>query len=148
MITWTEGDLFTCGIPAIAHGCNCRGVMDAGIAAQFRQRWPGMYEAYRLRCRKGAFIPGDIMAWKHPAGLVFCLATQEEPGPSAQPWMIAAAVGRMITEARHDFRVRMIAMPYIGCGIGGLEVSQLQAALAPYGGAPVDLVVVSRKAPS
>jgi O-acetyl-ADP-ribose deacetylase (regulator of RNase III) len=32
VITWKEGDLFASGLPAIAHGVNCRGVMGAGIA--------------------------------------------------------------------------------------------------------------------
>lgn len=148
MITWTEGDLFACGIPAIAHGCNCQGIMGAGIAAQFRQRWPGMYESYRRRCIKGEFIPGDVMPWKHREGVVFNLATQPDPGPSARPWMITAAVGRMITEARHDHGIRVIAMPMIGCGLGGLEPGQLHAALAPYEDAPVSLIIVAWKAPS
>lgn len=147
MITWTEGDLFGCGIPALAHGVNCKGVMGAGIAVQFRNRWPLMYESYRKRCaRRGGLIPGDVMPWQHPGGMVFNLATQPDPGASARPWMIAAAVGRMITEAYHDFKIREVAMPLIGCGLGGLKLPDLQEALDPYQDAPVDLVVVAWKA--
>jgi hypothetical protein len=60
--------------------------------------------------------------------------------------MIAAAVGRMITEAYHDFKIREVAMPLIGCGLGGLKLPDLQEALDPYQDAPVDLVVVAWKA--
>ena len=149
MITWTEGDLFTCGIPAIAHGVNCSGVMGAGIAVQFRQRYPQMYESYRKRCLRGEMKPGDVMPWKHDDGtVIFNLATQALPGPFANPWMITAAIGRMITEAYHDFGVTRIAMPMIGCGLGGLTGNDLSLALIPYSGAPVDIVVVTWKAPS
>jgi O-acetyl-ADP-ribose deacetylase (regulator of RNase III) len=142
MITWVAGDLFASGLPAIAHGVNCRGVMGAGIAVQFRQRWPEMFDSYRQRCAKrGGMIPGDIMPWKHQAGYVFNLATQQDTGPDARPWMITAAVGRMITEAHYDCGVRQVGLPLIGCGIGGLMPSDLRDALHPYANAPVDLII-------
>lgn len=147
MITWEDGDLFDCGIPAIAHGVNCQGVMGAGIALQFRQRYPEMYESYRRRCAKpSGFIPGDVMPWRHDDGrVIFNLATQFLPGPDAKLWMISAAVGRMITEAHHDFCITRIAMPEIGCGIGGITPASLTIALEPYRNAPVDLTVVRWK---
>lgn len=142
MIVFREGDLFESGLRSLAHGVNCRGVMGAGIAAQFRRRWPQMYESYRRRCLKpGGMIPGDVMPWQDRGDVVFNLATQDEPGPCAKPWMITAAIGRMITEAHHDFRISVIGMPLIGCGIGGLTESDLRRCLAPYADAPVDLVV-------
>lgn len=148
MITWTGGDLFGAGVPAVAQGVNCRGVMGAGISGQFRDRYPKMYESYRRRCLKGHLLPGDIIAWQHDAGIVFNLATQYEPGPHAEPWMITAAVGRMIQEAHYIYKVPRIAMPLIGCGIGGLTPERLQAAIQIYQHAPVDLTVVTWKAPS
>lgn len=151
MIRSVRGDLFACGISALAQGVNCKGVMGAGIAAQFKARWPLMYSQYRKRCDLGQLEPGDCWAWPHVPGrpehgVVFNLATQDRPGPDAHPWMIAAAVGRMVQEAAgpRGMRLKEIAMPMIGCGIGGLdpEGHQLMAALAPYENAPVDLVVV------
>ena len=149
MITWTEGDLFGCGITALAHGVNCRGVMGAGIATEFRRRYPQMFESYRRRCARGHMIPGDVLAWRHDdGGIVFNLATQDQPGPDAKPWMITAAVGRMIQEAHYLYKVTEIAMPLIGCGIGGLVIGDLAAALVPYEHAPVDLIVIVWKDPS
>jgi O-acetyl-ADP-ribose deacetylase (regulator of RNase III) len=150
VITWRDGDLFASGLPALAHGVNCRGVMGAGIAVQFRQRWPGMYEAYRKRCTKpgeispgGAMFPGDVMPWQHAgSAMVFNLATQPEPGACAQTWMITAAVGRMISMAWYDYYgITDIGLPMIGCGIGGLHAGDLREALKPYENAPVNLTV-------
>ena len=146
MITYIEGDLFTCGIKALAHGCNCQGVMGAGIAAQFRARFPAMYERYRNLCADGWFIPGEVMPWTEQDRVVFNLATQARPGLDAQPWMIAAAVGRMIMYGvRH--RITEIAMPWIGTGIGGLSPGRLMRTIEPYENAPVNLTVVTWRGP-
>jgi O-acetyl-ADP-ribose deacetylase (regulator of RNase III) len=142
MISFTEGDLFASGLPAIAHGVNCRGVMGAGIAVQFRKRYPKMFESYRRRCLRGEMLPGEILPWQHSDGtVVFNLATQKLPGPHAEPWMITAAAGQMITEAHHDFRITEIGMPLIGCGLGGLTENDLRRCLLPYADAPVSLTV-------
>jgi O-acetyl-ADP-ribose deacetylase (regulator of RNase III) len=142
MIIFTQGDLFASHLPAIAHGVNCRGVMGAGIAAQFRARYPKMYESYRRRCLRGELLPGEVVPWKHDDGtVIYNLATQREPGPDAQPWMITAAVGRMITEAVTDYGITEVGLPLIGCGIGGLAKVALRQALLPYAGAPVNLTV-------
>jgi O-acetyl-ADP-ribose deacetylase (regulator of RNase III) len=37
-LTLVEGDLFDLQMPAIGHGCKCRGSMGAGIAVQFKRR--------------------------------------------------------------------------------------------------------------
>lgn len=142
MISFREGDLFGAGIPALAHGVNCRGSMGAGIAAQFRGRYPKMYESYRRRCARGAIRPGEVFPWQTATGVIYNLATQEMPGPDAQPWMIAAAVGQMIAGAHHDFGITEIAMPMIGCGIGGLTENDLRRCLVPYADAPVNLTVM------
>jgi O-acetyl-ADP-ribose deacetylase (regulator of RNase III) len=145
MIRFREGDLFASGLAAIAHGVNCRGVMGAGIATQFRQRWPQMYESYRKRCLKGHLVPGDVMPWQHKDGFVFNLATQDKPGADAKPWAITAAVGQMISDAHYfyrDYGITEIGLPMIGCGIGGLCLNDLRRALAPYADAPVNLTVL------
>jgi O-acetyl-ADP-ribose deacetylase (regulator of RNase III) len=141
MITYRDGDLFASGLPALAHGVNCKGVMGAGIAAQFRQYWPGMYEAYRQSCRSARLLPGGVMRWQaDDSTVIYNLATQLDPGPYAQTWMIAAAVGQMMQE---NFRnpVPEIGLPMIGCGIGGLHAGDLREALDPYENAPVNLTV-------
>jgi O-acetyl-ADP-ribose deacetylase (regulator of RNase III) len=142
VITWRTGDLFASGLPAIAHGVNCKGVMGAGIALQFRQRWPQMAESYRRRCRRGEMLPGEVMSWRDSDGsFIFNLVTQVNPGPDAQPWMITAAAGSMITEAYYLRHITEIGLPWIGCGIGGLTRDDLHSALLPYAAAPVNLTV-------
>lgn len=123
MIEEVTGDLLASGLPALAHGCNCRGVMGAGIAVQFAARWPAMEREYARQCEEGKFRPGDVMTWHaspRNGTWVFNLATQDNPGPCASLEAIAASVTKMLGIARllHVYRV---GLPRIGCGIGGLK---------------------------
>src|SRR4051812_48484564 len=82
-VQYVSGDLFANrhNAQAFAHGCNCKGSMGAGIAVQFRQRYPAMYEGYRQRCKATPreFNPGDAFLWKaDDKPWVFNLATQED----------------------------------------------------------------------
>ena len=84
-ICYVAGDLFANEhqAQALAHGCNCQGVMGAGIALGFRERYPAMYSEYRRRCQAAPrqFNPGEVFLWKDAAlPWVFNLATQEDYG--------------------------------------------------------------------
>ena len=60
MIIERSGDLFTSECPALGHDVNTLGSMGAGIAVEFRRRWPALYDAYRVECRSGRRQPGGI----------------------------------------------------------------------------------------
>ncbi|KAJ5131405.1 Appr-1-p processing [Penicillium bovifimosum] len=47
----TPGDLFDApNGAALIHACNCQGTWGAGLARQFRERYPAAYEIYRKHC--------------------------------------------------------------------------------------------------
>ncbi len=146
-IEYRRGDLFAQqDVGAYAHGCNCRGQMGAGIAAQFRARYPLMYRNYWWACQCRLLRPGMAMPWMTRGPAVYNLMTQDLPGPHAEPWAITAAVGQMIAMARRC-HVRTIGLPLIGCGIGGLTPADLDRCLQPFATAPVRLVVVEYAPP-
>lgn len=142
--TETEGDLLTLGLPAIGHGCNCRGSMGGGIAAQLRHRYPQMYEAYRAKCRDGSFRLGGIFVWETEKTVIYNLATQQEPGSDARLEAIQASVLAALADAQTR-GLTTLGLPRLGSGIGGLEwtdVSNTLRFLARE--SPVDLTLVSR----
>ena len=143
-LTAVTGDLFGLDLPALGHGCNCAGAMGAGIATEFRRRWPEMYVAYRSLCRSGAFRLGDVFPWDGGDVVVYNLATQPVPGPSATLRAIRKAVGRALADAEARGIAR-VGVPRIGAGLGGLAWGDVEAALRTAGEAsPVELVAVSR----
>jgi O-acetyl-ADP-ribose deacetylase (regulator of RNase III) len=130
-IDYRTGDLFTTEAPALAHGVNTQGVM-GGIAAQFAARYGGLERDYDYHCFRGGFLPGDIYVWEGTVPLeptIYNLATQDAPGPNARIEWVAFALANMATDLR-DRRITRVAMPRIGCGIGGLTWEQVEPFVA------------------
>jgi O-acetyl-ADP-ribose deacetylase (regulator of RNase III) len=148
MLTEIEGDLFEQDFPAIAHGCNTKGVMGAGVAAQMARRYPGMHQQYEMRCALGTFRLGDVMPWvTGTRKVIYNLATQEQTGPDARLDLIAACTGRMLDYA-YQWNIPLIGLPRIGCGIGGLDWPDVKAVLeSEAAGRQVQLVVVTLPEP-
>lgn len=129
-LSYVHGDLFDSGSPAIAHGVNCRGVMGAGIAVGFKQRYPTMYQHYQAMCDQGHLILGQVFPWyaEHERPVIFNLATQIEPGPNARYSGVMQSVDTMLLMAQNK-GISQVAIPQIGCGIGGLEWPQVEGIL-------------------
>ena len=131
MILEISGNLFDHKHQAYAHGVNALGVMDAGIAVQFKQRYLKMFEAYQKQCRSGMLKPGDVFFFQQlSAPAVFNLVTQADLS-AARTEFLEAAVEQMYLQAKEK-NIIDIGAPLIGCGHGGLTHSQLRAALKPF----------------
>ena len=116
-----SGDLFEQNSPAIGHGVNCRGMMGAGIAKVFRDKYPENYQYYRQMCKRGHLRPGDFVVTYEKGKYIYNIASQEHPGADARyNWLMH---GLRSALAHADLAgVRSLAIPMIGCGIGGLDV--------------------------
>lgn len=138
----TTGDLFALDLPALGHGCNCRGSMAGGIAEEFRRRWPDMYEEYRRLCRTGEFRLGEFFRWDGDGFTVYNLATQQRGGADARLDAVATSVQAALADAA-NLGVAALGVPRLGAGIGGLDWADVRAALHEAGEAsPVELTVV------
>lgn len=135
MITHIKGDLFAANERAIAHGCNCHGVMGAGVARIVAQMFPWVFTTYKQAVDLRQFYPGvaqpvvcysEILDGRkvnrpvQESTTVYNLATQNAPGANAK---IDYVMGSLLNMKRHmDFvGNERIAMPKIGAGIGGLN---------------------------
>ena len=119
MLEYKTGNLFTSRADAYAHGCNTNGKMNAGIAKQFKERFPEMFEDYQQKCRKGLFLLGEgYIFYNKNTPHVINLATQGDNGAgiiyieSALEWL---------SDNYQNFNIECIAMPKICSGLGGLD---------------------------
>lgn len=64
MIRYVQGNIFESSAQTIVNPVNCKGVMGAGLAKQFKERYPKMYQAYHIFCMTGLFKPGKLMLHK------------------------------------------------------------------------------------
>jgi O-acetyl-ADP-ribose deacetylase (regulator of RNase III) len=148
-VVWTSGDLFLGeDLPGLAHGCNCAGAMGAGIAVGFKERWPRMFEAYRLECEEGRFNPGDVFVWEEEGRTIFNLGTQKHWRTKATLGAIETSLTRMVSLA-DEKEIRRVGLPRIGAGYGGLSWGKVRGVIERIGEpARVTLVVFESFVPS
>lgn len=130
MVRYIEkGDIFRIeGVSSYAHGCNCAGAMGAGIAVQFKDRYPRMYLEYKRMCKENSFCPGDVFDYNYGAGHIYNLGTQATWRTQAKIEYIKKALTKMLELASRD-EVEAIALPAIGAGLGGLDWNDVKAVL-------------------
>lgn len=112
----------------IGHGVNCQGVMGAGIAKQFRERFPINYSVYKQACNGGMLGGAVLPVVDFLDGRKVCVvnfASQYLPGPNARYTHLFESLYEFARQASHDEKIdkwgSVVAIPEIGCGIGGLE---------------------------
>lgn len=111
---------------AIAHGVNMRGAMAGGIARQIALMFPEAEAEYIWNCKWdlvniGGCLPIGINDDKDQGPYtLYNLFTQVEPGADARLDALEKSL-EFMTEEAAILGVKDIAMPRIGCGIGGLE---------------------------
>lgn len=125
-----SGDLFGGTWQSLGHGVNCVGLMGAGIAKPFADKFPLMYEQYSLMCKRGLLRPGGFMPYYVKDGRwVYNIASQNKPGADARLHALVNGTVSALVHAR-QWGVKELALPRIGCGIGGLDYdTQVRPAL-------------------
>lgn len=124
-----KGNLFDTewNFDALGQGVNTEGIMGGGIAVEFRTRWPEMYQEYHKLCvRYGQALGGLLHIWDGDnvfsdeyIPTVYNLFSQLAPGRDGDYLLLkkAAILMRQDAEGRFD----RVGVPWIGCGIAGLE---------------------------
>lgn len=131
------GNLFDTDATYIGHGVNCQGDMSGGIAKVFRERYPYNYMRYKAVCKDGTLLPGSFLpvidGQGKDARVVVNLASQNQPGADATYSWLIASLYSVATYASDPDRMtdfgNVIAIPEIGCGIGGLEWDKVEFAI-------------------
>lgn len=128
MIIYKHGNLLDDDADALVNPVNCVGVMGKGLALQFSQRFPRYFEAYVESCAEGRTVPGEIWAYPsvHPDPVLITFPTKNHwRDPSRIQWIQDGLVNlRMRLTSGGPWSVdeiRHIAVPKLGCGLGGLD---------------------------
>ncbi len=119
MITYIKGNLFDSNVDALAHGCNTIGKMNAGIAREFKVRYPEMFDDYKQKCDKGLFLPGEgyIFMNEYPPHIIN-LATQDR-GHAKLSYVDSTL--KWLKKNWKKEGLNSVAMPKIASGLGKLE---------------------------
>jgi O-acetyl-ADP-ribose deacetylase (regulator of RNase III) len=126
MLTFVDGDLFAIGADILVNAVNCRGVMGAGIALTFKDRYPAMFRAYKIACDAGRVAPGRLDIWKRDGEWIVNLPTKRHWRDRSKYDDVAAGLVALRAYLAGQGRVK-VALPALGCGRGGLDWTTVSA---------------------
>jgi len=124
MIELTRGNLLQAPAEALVNTVNCVGYMGKGIALQFKQAFPANFKHYEAACHAGDLVPGKMMIHDN-GGLVnpryiINFPTKRHWKGKSRIEDIESGLNALVADVQR-LGIRSIAVPPLGCGLGGLE---------------------------
>ena len=175
MIKYKTGDIFAEDVEALVAPVNCVGVMGRGLALQFKREFPDNFKKYSKKCKGGEIRPGNMFVFETSSNGQLELVSETPPGnkfdsetrrsadpkyiinfPTKEHWRqhksriedIESGLASLVDEIR-ERRIRSIAIPALGCGLGGLEWREvrerMEAELKPWAEKGVRIVIFKPK---
>ena len=129
MIRTATGDLLKADVEALVNPVNTVGVMGRGLALQFKRAFPDNFRAYAAACKAGEVAPGRMF--------IFETGRSTKPKfivnfPTKRHWRnksrledIEAGLAALVSDVAR-LEIRSIAIPPLGCGLGGLPWSKVR----------------------
>jgi O-acetyl-ADP-ribose deacetylase (regulator of RNase III) len=119
-----EGNLLEAEADVLVNTVNCVGFMGKGIALQFKQAFPENFDAYQKACRAGEVQPGRMFVFEtgiigNPRYIIN-FPTKRHWKDKSRLEDIESGLTALIKVVRR-LGIRSIAVPPLGCGLGGLS---------------------------
>jgi O-acetyl-ADP-ribose deacetylase (regulator of RNase III) len=166
VIELKQGDILKADAEALVNTVNCVGVMGRGIALQFRKAFPDNYKQYQTACQHGEVKPGMMLVFDRQRLInprfIINFPTKRHWKDKSLLEDIRAGLVALVEEVRTR-KIRSIAVPPLGCGLGGLhweavrpiieeafgQVPEVQVLLYEPAGAPApEAMVKQAKSPN
>lgn len=135
-----NGDLFDAKVDALVNPVNCKGTMGKGIALEFKKRFPELDVPYKAACASGKLTPG--MPVLVPIGLQQSLFPDRHRSvilfPTKNDWRNKSRlewIDKGLSYLKSHYKqwgLRSIAMPQLGCGLGGLDWELVRPLIEKY----------------
>ncbi len=129
MIESTQGNLLEAEAEALVNTVNCVGFMGKGIALQFKQAFPENFEAYSKACKSAQVLPGRMFIFESRAiiGPKYIINF-----PTKRHWKGKSRIEDIdlgleaLVEDVVRLGIKSIAVPPLGCGLGGLDWNKVR----------------------
>ena len=124
MVKVVTGNLLEAKVEALVNTVNTAGVMGKGLALQFKKAFPENNKAYEAACKRGEVQIGKMFVFE-AGGIV--LPRYIINFPTKRHWRGASKLEYIesgLKDLVHvivDRRIRSIAIPPLGAGLGGLD---------------------------
>jgi len=128
MIEFKTGNLLATDTEALINTVNTVGVMGKGIALQFKKAFPENYDAYKKACDNKEVAPGhmfivDRKSLTNPHYIINFPTKRHWKGKSKIEDVADGLVS--LVEDVKRLGIKTVAVPPLGCGLGGLPWEQV-----------------------
>lgn len=120
MINYKTGNIFESNAQVIVNTVNCEGIMGRGLAFEFKNRFPKMYDEYKKICEVNELYPGKLHLYSNEKPWIVNFPTKRKWREKSTVEIIEKgliALKRLLVE--ND--INSIAIPALGAGNGGLN---------------------------
>ena len=131
MITYSSKSIFDSEAQTLVNPVNCVGVMGAGLAKEFKVRYPAMFESYSKACKVGLLTPGMLQLHKTNSKWILNFPTKTDWRVGSTLGWIEAGLGKFASSYK-EVGITSVAFPEIGCGLGGLDWDDVRALMCKY----------------
>ena len=128
-VTTTES-IFDLDVECLVNPVNCVGVMGAGLAKEFKLRYPDLFESYKDWCWSSHIpVAGMCFVWTNnsvsdPVIIINVATKTHWKDQSKHEDIINGLIN--IKEIISDWGLCSIAVPKLGCGLGGLDWNKIR----------------------
>jgi len=120
MLIRKKGNIFTTKCQTIVNTVNCVGVMGAGIAYEFRLRYPNMFEKYKTICENKQLDIGKLWIYSSDDKKVLNFPTKYHWKYLSKEEYLHKGLKKFV-ETYKEKNISSIAFPLLGADKGGLE---------------------------
>ncbi len=143
-ISIKRGNLFDSEMQTITNTVNTVGVMGAGIAKEFKYRYPReMFEDYKKKCDESVLQVGKPYLWKPHKNNDTMLHDESSVKwvlnfPTKKHWKSPSQIEwlenglKYLQENYARWGITSLAMPALGCSLGGLPWKQVRPIMEKY----------------
>lgn len=136
MLKFVTGDFFDFDADIMVNTVNCVGIMGAGVALAFKNKYPVMFNYYAEQCKAGEIRPGKPAVWLNRDMIskdieIINFPTKDDwRKPSEYSYIEEGLLWLSIY--LNDKEGKTITLPALGCGHGGLEWDKVKALIEKY----------------
>lgn len=136
MLEFVKGDFFDFDADIRVNTVNCVGVMGAGVALAFKNKYPEMFREYVRKCKENEIYPGKPCVWKQED--MFSKGIEIINFPTKNHWRNPSKYEYIedglvwLSNYLKNKEGLTITLPALGCGHGGLDWVKVKQLIIKY----------------
>lgn len=124
-----DKDIFDSDCEVITNPVNCVGVMGGGLALAFKNKFPKMYLKYKEMCDNNEIRPGKVYLVEGDERHKILLFPTKDHYKYLSRYKYITGGLRSLVRQYKDWGIRSVALPALGCGLGGLDWEDVNSAI-------------------